>query len=225
MILQRLGRFFSFRWRALLGGGVGVAAGFGGHAAGLSPAAAALVGWVLGAIAYLVPTWWMFLRDDEARVRRRAGREDETLWGITSVILAALMASLGAIALALHDGHAKSGTHHPLALSLLAGLTLISGWLVLQSLFTLHYAHRYFGDRDGDGTADEGIKFPGDPPRTYRDFIYVAICIGATFQVSDFNITHARFRNLVTVHAALAFFFNTMVLAFGINILGSLVGQ
>ncbi len=225
MILQRLGRFFSFRWRALLGGAVGVAGGFAAHAFGLAPGSAALVGWISGAIAYLVPTWSMFLCDDEDRVRRRAGREDETPWAITSVILTALLASLGAIVVALHEGKAKGGDHNPVALAVLAGATLMSGWLVLQSLFTLHYAHRYFGDRDGDGTADEGIKFPGDQPRTYRDFIYVSICIGATFQVSDFNITNARFRNLVTAHAALAFFFNTMVLAFGINILGSLVGQ
>jgi uncharacterized membrane protein len=225
MILQRLGRFFSFRWRALLGGAVGVAVGVSAHLLGQKPGAAALIGWICGATAFLVPTWSMFLRDDEARVRRRAGREDETPWAITSVILAALLASLGAIGVALHESKAKGAEHNPLVLAALAGLTLITGWLVLQSLFTLHYAHRYFGDRDGDGTADQGIEFPGDPPRTYRDFIYVSICIGATFQVSDFDITHSRFRNLVTVHAALAFFFNTMVLAFGINILGSLVGQ
>lgn len=204
---------------------MGVAGGYAAHACGLKPGVAGLIGWISGAVAFLIPTWAMFLRDDEARVRRRAGREDETPWAITSVILAALLASLGAIVVALHEGKAKGSDLNPLELALLAGATLISGWLVLQSLFTLHYAHRYFGDRDGDGTADEGIKFPGEPPRTYRDFIYVAICVGATFQVSDFNITNARFRNLVTAHAALAFFFNTMVLAFGINILGSLVGQ
>ncbi len=225
MIIQRLAHFFRFRWRAILAGMVGPLAWGAAAALRTPPGAAALVGWICAAITYLVPTWYMFLHDDEARVRSRAGRADETPWGITIVILAAIVASLGAIAIALHEGKAKTGALPPVALAGLAGATLVSGWLVLQSLFTLHYAHRYFGDRDGDGTADQGINFPGDPPRTYRDFVYVAICIGATFQVSDFDITHARFRNLVTVHAALAFFFNTMVLAFGINILGALVGQ
>jgi uncharacterized membrane protein len=50
----------------------------------------------------------------------------------------------------------------------------------------------------------------------------MAVCIGASAQVSDFNITNGR---LVTLHALLAFFFNTMVLTLGINILASIVGQ
>jgi uncharacterized membrane protein len=225
MTLGNLGRFIAFRWRTLLAGAVGIAVGAGACTLGLPPGLSGLVGWLAAAATYLIPTWTMFLCDDEERVRRRAGREDEAQAVIMGVTLVAVVASLGAIVLALHEAKAKTAGVSPVMVAMLSGATLISGWLVLQSLFTLHYAHRYFGDRDGDGTADRGIDFPGDPPRTYRDFIYVAICIGATFQVSDFNITHAKFRNLVTTHAALAFFFNTMVLAFGINILGGLVGQ
>jgi uncharacterized membrane protein len=103
--------------------------------------------------------------------------------------------------------------------------TLILGWVIVQTVFTLHYAHRYFGDGDRDGEADAGVKFPGDAPTTYRDFIYMAVCIGASAQVSDFSITNARFRNLVTAHSLLAFLFNTMVLALGINILATVIGQ
>ena len=97
--------------------------------------------------------------------------------------------------------------------------------MTIQVQFTLHYAHRYFGDRDGDGSADQGIKFPGEDPCSYRDFLYAAVCVGATCQVSDFNITHRRYRDLVTAHAVLAFVYNTMVLALGINIFASLMGQ
>jgi uncharacterized membrane protein len=99
------------------------------------------------------------------------------------------------------------------------------GWLVVQTLFTLHYAHRYFGDGDADGEADQGVVFPGEAPTSYHDFVYMAVCIGASAQVSDFNITTCRFRRLVTQHALLAFFFNTAVLALGINIIASIIGQ
>ena len=75
------------------------------------------------------------------------------------------------------------------------------------------------------GEPDRGVKFPGEAPKTYMDFIYMAVCVGATAQVSDFNITTARYRRLVTQHALLAFFFNTTVLALGINILATLIGQ
>ena len=103
--------------------------------------------------------------------------------------------------------------------------TLVLGWIVVQTVFTLRYAHRYFGDADDDGAIDRGIKFPGDPPKTYHDFVYVAVCVGATAQVSDVNITTARYRRLVTQHALLAFFYNTMVLALGINILATIIGH
>ena len=107
----------------------------------------------------------------------------------------------------------------------LSGITLVLSWLVVQCLYTLHYTHRYFGDRDDDGAPDGGIDFPGAAPTTYRDFIYVAVCIGSTCQVSDFDITTAKFRNLVTSHALISFVFNTSVLALGINIIGNLLGQ
>jgi uncharacterized membrane protein len=33
---------------------------------------------------------------------------------------------------------------------------LLLGWLIVQTVFTLHYAHRYFGDGDADG-GDDGV--------------------------------------------------------------------
>jgi uncharacterized membrane protein len=75
------------------------------------------------------------------------------------------------------------------------------------------------------GVIDGGAKLPGAPPSTYQDFFYLAVCVGATAQVSDVDITTARYRRLVTQHALVAFFFNTMVLALGINILATIIGK
>ena len=101
-----------------------------------------------------------------------------------------------------------------------AGATLVLSWLVLQSVFVLHYAHRHFGD----GKSKGGIQFPGEPPTSYMDFAYLAFSVGATFQVSDNSILTAKLRRLVTAHAATAYFYNTAILALGINIIASLVG-
>lgn len=96
-------------------------------------------------------------------------------------------------------------------------------------MFPLRYAHRHFGDGDGDGdwdgTIDRSAKFPGDPPRNYQDIIYLAVCVGATAQVSDVGITAYRYRRLVTQAAILAFIFNTMVVALGINIGTGIIGH
>ena len=216
-----------YRWRALFGLGVGTVGWAIAHAAGLLPGEALLVGWNLGAAGFLAPTARMLLFADAAHVRRNAGRADEGRVVIMGLILATVIASLAAIVYVLQEAKAAHQASHADQGGLLAlcVCTLVLGWMTVQALFATHYAHRYFGDRDDDGTADKGIDFPGEAPCTYRDFVYVAVCIGATCQVSDFEITHARFRNLVTAHAGIAFLFNTMVLALGINIFGNLMGQ
>jgi uncharacterized membrane protein len=96
----------------------------------------------------------------------------------------------------------------------------VLSWLVLQSVFVLHYAHRHFGG----GAGKDGIGFPGEPASTYMDFVYLAFSVGATFQVSDNSILTSALRRLVTAHAATAYFYNTAILALGINIIASVVG-
>ena len=214
------------RWRLLAALVCGALADLAA-AHGPLPSAAPLIGWVVGAALFVATTVRMFLVTDEAAVRRHAAMEDENRGILTTLILCAVIASLAVAMFALRD--AKLSSHHPHGgqwwVLDLAVSTLVLSWLLAQCLFVLHYAHRYFGDFDDNGREDGGIKFPGEPPRTYRDFIYVAVCVGATCQVSDFNITTCRFRTLVTAHALFAFAFNTMVLALGINILAGLLGQ
>lgn len=214
------------RWRVLLGGFAGLATWLGARCMALPPGLAALIAWNGASVAYLTPTLWMIWHDDEARVRRRAAWEDEGQWLTTAILLSAVVASLAATVIALKEGKATAA-HMPDAPTwawAFSVSTLILGWLVVQTVFTLHYAHRYFGDGNADGRMDRGVKFPGEPPKNYTDFGYMAVCIGASAQVSDFNITQNSFRRLVTFHSLLAFFFNTMVLALGINIIASVVG-
>ena len=213
------------RWRTLAAGAAGVAAGFGLRAAGVLPGASALGGWDVAALVYLGLIGPILLFDDEADVRHRAKQEDENRAVLMSLILGCVAFSFAAIIVALRE--AKDQHAHESHALLVAGsvATLVLSWLVVQSLFTLHYAHRYFGDRDDDGEINGGIEFQGDKPATYRDFIYVAVCVGCCFQVSDFAITERRFRNLVTSHALISFSFNTLVLALGINIVSNLLGS
>ena len=91
----------------------------------------------------------------------------------------AVAASLAATVIALKEAKAASA-HVPDAPPwawVFSVSTLILGWFIVQTVFTLHYAHRYFGDADADGEMDRGVKFPGDPPTSYSDFVYMAVCI------------------------------------------------
>lgn len=178
-----------------------------------------LIGWDVCALFYAATTWHLFLTADEAEVRRRAAAEDEKPSGILLLVLAAILSSLIAVVAAML--HSKSaGPEIKAITAACAGVTLLLSWVVLHSVFTLHYAHRHFGD----GTAKPGILFPGEPASTYLDFVYLAFSIGATFQVSDNNILTAKLRNLVTAQAVCSYFYNTAVLALGINIIAGLVG-
>jgi uncharacterized membrane protein len=213
------------RWRVLLAGLVGVAGVVLASHIGLPRGLSSLIGWNAAALIYLTTTLAMVWRSDEASVRRRAAYEDENQSVTLAIVLSAVAAGLATTVVAMHESKA-TGAHAAGVASwawLFSVSTLLLGWLVVQTLFTLHYAHRYFSD--GDGKADRGVVFPGEAPNSYHDFIYMAVCIGASAQVSDFNITTSRFRRLVTQHALLAFFFNTAVLALGINILASIIGQ
>ena len=100
----------------------------------------------------------------------------------------------------------------------------MTSWFVLQTLFTGHYARRHFQDVEEKGDKG-GFQFPGDPPTSFMDFAYLALCVGATAQVSDPGVKTTRLRNLITAHAVTSFFFNTAVLALGINILSGLLGH
>ena len=216
------------RWRTLLAAAVGLVGGTLARLDGFPPALSGLVGWNSACLVFLTTTLWMMWRDDEQTVRARAAYEDQGQTLTLSIVLVAVMASLAATVLAMHEAKTVSaqaaGAAH-WAAWIMSVSTLVMGWIVVQTVFALRYAHRYFGDRDADGAIDRGIKFPGEGPRTYHDFIYVAICVGATAQVSDFNIITSSYRRLVTQHALLAFFYNTMVLALGINILASIIGH
>jgi uncharacterized membrane protein len=215
------------RWRMLVALPVGLTGATLARSHGFPPGLSSLIGWNAACVVFLATTIWMLFNDDEATVRARAAYEDEGQTVTMAIILSAVVASLGATVVAMRESkavsaHAAGATHWAWVLSV---STLVMGWIVLQSMFTLRYAHRYFGDADTDGIVDGGVRFPGEPPRTYHDFIYLAVCVGATAQVSDVSITTSYYRRLVTQHALLAFFFNTMVLALGINILATVIGQ
>ena len=106
-------------------------------------------------------------------------------------------------------------------MELLAMATILLSWSFVHTIFALHYAHEYYGERR-DGKIG-GLKFPGDTKPDYWDFLYFSLVIAMTSQVSDVAITSKVIRRIVTVHGALAFFFNLTVLALTVNMISNLI--
>jgi len=210
-------------WRLVVGVLAGLAAWAGAYFLTVPVGARVLIGWNTGAALYVALMWRLFVTAPEAQVRSRAARQDEARGVILLLVLVAIAASLAAILAALMTVKNETAQAH-LLVDGLAALTLVMSWAVLQTIFVVHYAHRHFHALITGGEK-AGFLFPGDPPRGYLDFAYLAICVGATAQVSDPNVQTTSLRNLVTAHAVTSFFYNTAILALGINILSGLVGH
>jgi uncharacterized membrane protein len=178
---------------------------------------APLAGWD-GLCAVLVGATWVSIwpRDAE-ETARHAVREDPAR-ALTDVLLVlASCASLLGVAFLVVAG----GNTHGAEKGFLVGLavaTVVLGWSVVHTTFTLRYARLYYSGPDG------GIEFnteDNDPPK-YSDFAYVAFTIGMTFQVSDTNLTSKTMRATALRHALLAYLFGVVIIAVMINLVAGL---
>jgi uncharacterized membrane protein len=101
---------------------------------------------------------------------------------------------------------------------ILVAVTLLVSWLMTHTTFAFRYAHEYYEiDAGGVGIVG-GLEFPGEKRPDYLDFLYFALVLGMTFQVSDVQITARKFRRLAAAHGLLSFLYNTIILALTVNI-------
>jgi uncharacterized membrane protein len=103
---------------------------------------------------------------------------------------------------------------------LLAGGTVVSSWVLVHTVFTMHYAHAYYRklDDEQESSEGEGVEFPNEKEPDFLDFAYFSFVIGMTCQVSDVQISSRAIRRLALVHGLLSFVFNTVILALTINL-------
>jgi uncharacterized membrane protein len=185
--------------------------------------ARAAAGWNAGALVYLGMAFWIMSKCDAGHIRLSAAREDESRFVFLVMILLAVASSFTAVVALIGD--ARQGTAGQKAFYLLlAGATVLTSWLVMQVVFTLHYAHDYYRPNETLRDLEKGLAFPGQEQPDYWDFFYFSTSIGATSQTSDVSITSSLLRRQVTLHAVLSFVFNTTILALAINLASSLVG-
>jgi uncharacterized membrane protein len=181
------------------------------------------VAWDIAGLVYLLFAFQLMWSCGADRIQARAARRDDSRVVILFIVLLAIAASFAAIAGLI--GEAKlpaTSASEKLFLAGLAVATIMASWLVTQVVFALHYAHGYY--RPDDGGTVRGLRFPECEDPDYWDFLYFSTSIGATSQTSDTEIRSRALRRLVTLHATVAFFFNTAVLALTVNIAASLAG-
>jgi uncharacterized membrane protein len=172
-----------------------------------------ILSWDVSVFLYLVLAWWMFARSTSADLHRRASAEDEGAVAVLVLTVAASVASLFAIGVELAGIH-NAGAEAAGARVAIAVGTILCSWFFLHTIFALHYAHVDYDAK----THDWSLRFPGDDPPGYWDFVYFSFNLGAAAQTSDVAITSGSLRRVVLAHTILSFLFNTTVLALAVNV-------
>ncbi len=215
MALIAVLRHLRYRPALLAAAAAGIAAGIGGHRI-LPEASNLLLGWSVGVAVYLGLSVWTAGRAKFEDIRKRAEMLDEGGGIILILTVGAAVASLGAIVVELAKAKAES---HGGAAAGLAAVTVVLSWMFIHTVFAFHYAHAYYS---GDPGGHCCLEFPATHKPVYWDFLYFAFVIGMTAQVADVATKTVAVRKLVLAHGIVAFFFNTAILALGVNLAASL---
>jgi uncharacterized membrane protein len=172
------------------------------------------VAWDATAMLFVTTVWLGIWSMSKETTARRATREDTSRAASDLLTLCAAVASLVAVGVVLVRAHHAVG----LDKAMLAGLgvlTVTVSWTTVHTIFTLRYAQLYYTEPVG------GIDFKGYEP-CYRDFAYVALTIGMTFQVSDTDLNTPVMRATALRHGLLSYLFGSIILATAINLIAGL---
>jgi uncharacterized membrane protein len=181
-----------------------------------------LAAWDVGAAVYLARAWLLVARSDVHATRDHALAQDMSGFIIFLLIVAAACASTIAIVYAAGAIKGQESWTKAVSLALTLG-ALASSWLLIQTMFALHYAHRYYSWRHHDPDAAAPLAFPGRGEPDYLDFVYYSFVVGMTSQVSDVAVVSRAMRRLTLIHGVMSFAFNIVVLALSINIFASVI--
>jgi uncharacterized membrane protein len=182
----------------------------------------AILAWDAGVIVYLALSAFLFTTERLDRMPADAAAQQEGEWTIFWLTVAAVSFSFAAILSEFADTKAMAPAQRNLHVILVAA-TLFVSWLMTHTSFAFRYAHEYYETASREKGIVGGLDFPGEKRPDYLDFMYFALVLGMTFQVSDVQITSRKFRRLASVHGLLSFLFNTIILALTVNLAAGLL--
>ncbi|HET7012596.1 MAG TPA: DUF1345 domain-containing protein [Streptosporangiaceae bacterium] len=173
------------------------------------------IGWDTTALVYCTTTWAVIWPMNSAQTAAKATSEDPNRTISDVLTLSASVASLGSVGLVLFNAHTSDRVTADV-LAVVAVASIAISWLTVHTIFGLRYARLYYSDPEG------GIDFNQAEPPAYRDFFYLALTLGMTFQVSDTALGTTAIRGTALRHALLSYLFGTVILAAAINLIAGL---
>ena len=105
----------------------------------------------------------------------------------------------------------KSAPHATrLAHGLLATLTIFVSWLLVPTIFTVHYADLFYSAEE----RRQPLVFPRTPEPVFWDFAYFSLTIAVACQTADVSTSDGDIRRVVVAHSIISFLFNVAILGF-----------
>ena len=177
--------------------------------------------WVAFALTILVLAWITIFIAHPSDLPQFSRMEDSGRTLISLFAISAAIASVFAVIDILGSTTKQDHTHPQKVL--VAILAVVSAWSLVHTIFTLRYAHLFYGNDPTQTDIPGGLDFPDDSKPDYLDFAYFSFVIGMTSQVSDVSINSKNMRRTALAHGVLSFGFNTMIIALTISGLSGLI--
>ena len=176
---------------------------------------AVLAGWDATSAVFVLSVYLSTWGADSARTSELARKEDDSRVVSEAILVGASIISLIAVVFALL---AARGVQRDLktGITALVVVSVLFSWSAVHTIFMLRYARLYYAQ-------DGGIDFHTDEAPDFGDFLYIALTVGMTFQVSDTDLTSRAIRRAALRHALLSYMFGVAVFATTINIVGTLL--
>jgi len=179
-----------------------------------------LVGWNCGIVFFLGAIYlWMRNRTAE-QLRSYYIDEDPSgpvlLVIITAAAILSLVATVELLATLRHVQHDEQVWHFALVT-----VTLIASWLLVPTMFTMHYTDMFYSAPPGD----RPLSFPQTKMPVFWDFAYFSFTIAAACQTADVLTTRLSIRKVVIAHEIVSFAFNLAILGLAINVTAGLIGS
>ena len=177
-----------------------------------------LTAWNGAVLLLMLLTGIRMVRLDAQQLRAHYEEVDPTSPVILLVVVAAAVLSVIAI-VALLSTVKQVGPAERAAHILLASLTIADSWLLVATMFTLHYADMFY-------SADPHkppLVFPETKEPLFWDFVYFSFTIAAACQTADVATTQLGIRKVVIAQSIISFLFNLAILGFAINVTAGLL--
>jgi uncharacterized membrane protein len=179
----------------------------------------ALVSWN-AAVLMLLPLIYLHLGGlHPTQLRERYRADDPSAPVILLAVVAAAVLSVAAIVAYLTTLKGVA-SHDKVAHILLATLTIIDSWLLVPTMFTVHYADMFYSAE----APNQPLVFPDTPEPVFWDFVYFSFTIAAACQTADVSTRQVAIRRVVIFQSVISFLFNVAILGFAINVTAGLLG-